>query len=221
MHEIYRTIGLSSELLAAILATVFYYKYKHTGFKYMLWVLWLIVLAEFSGHFYQELGIYFEDDNGVKYNSYIFNVLYFFVYPLLFLIYYKSLKTSNYRKTIVVFFILFLIISIINWAFIQNILTSWSKYPDVAGSLFLTICIIFYFIELLRSDKIIRFQRSIPFWISVGLLIYYTATIPFNVVADSLKFGDAAQRKMFLINYVLSIAMYLIFSFGFIWSKRE
>ncbi|PID69626.1 MAG: hypothetical protein CSA39_01180 [Flavobacteriales bacterium] len=221
MLDIYRTIGLYSEILAAILATVFYFKYKNTGFRYIIWVLWLIVLAELLGLFHAELGLYYEDEKGIKYNSFIFNILYFLVYPMLFLIYYKSLSTSNYKKIIVLFFVLFLIVSIINWVFIQDILTAWSKYPDVLGSLFLTICIIFYFIELLQSEKIIRFQRSVPFWINVGLLVYYTSTIPFTVVADSLKFGDATQRKLYLINYVLSIAMYVIFSFGFIWSKRD
>lgn len=221
MLQPFITIGLITEILAAVLATVFYYKYKNLGFKHMLWILWLIVIVELLAKYHKELGLYYVGEDGLKYNSFLYNLLYLIVYPLFYLIYYKTLETKKYKNTIKIFFVIFLIVTAVNWIFIQDILTSWSKYPNVVGSLFLTICIIFFFIELLQSEKIIKFQRSVPFWVSVGLLIYYTSTIPFSVVADSLAIGGEAQKKLFLINYILSITMYLIFSFGFIWSRRD
>lgn len=221
MLEPYMYAVLISEIIAAIFGAIYYFKYKNTSFKYLLIVLWLIVIIETLGAFYIEWHIYYIDENGVKYNLALFNLLYLIVYPVFYYIYYNTLKTNKYRTMIKVFFVGFILISLINWAFIQNFFTENSKYPDIIGSLFLTICIIFYFIELLRSEKIIRFQRSVPFWISIGLLIYYTSTIPFLVVKDSYALADGARLKMFLINHILAIAMYLIFTFGFIWSKKE
>ncbi len=222
MLDPYKSAVLYSEIIAAILGTIFYYKYKNTAFKYVLFVLWFIVISETLGHFYRELHLYYTDEKGVKYNWWIFNVLYTIVYPVLYLIYYKTLLTKKFRICIVIFIVIFLLTSLINWVFLESFFTGSSKYPDIIGSLFLTICIIFYFVELLQSEKIISFQKSIPFWISVGLLIYHTSIIPFSVVKDTYALlSDEAIKKMFLINYILAIAMYCIFSFGFIWSRKE
>ncbi|HBK70184.1 MAG TPA: hypothetical protein DDZ39_00755, partial [Flavobacteriaceae bacterium] len=110
----------------------------------------------------------------------------------------------------------------INWVFFQHLFTENAVYPRIIGSIFLTICVIFYFIELLQSDKIISFHRLVPFWISVGLLVFYTSTIPFTVVQNSYMLSnDNAVLKIFIIKLILATAMYLIFAFGFIWSKKE
>lgn len=212
---------LFSEIIAAIFGTIYFFKYKNTSFRHILIVLWLIVFIETLGVFKIIENSSYLDKNDIKYNLALYNFLYLIVYPAFFSIYYKTLQTTKYRNTIKIFFVLFILVSAINWIYIQDFFTEWSKYPDILGSLFLTICIIFYFIELLQSEKIIRFQKSVPFWISVGLLIYYTSTIPFIVVQNTYALADASLQNMYLINHILAIAMYLIFTFGFIWSKEE
>lgn len=221
MLEPYKNAVLYSEIIAAVFATVFYFKYKNTSFKYVLFVLWFIVFIETLGRFHEELHLYYTDENGVKYNWWLHNVLYIVVYPIFYYMYYKILQTKKYRLIIKIFFIVFALTSIINWSFFESFYNGSRTYPIIIGSACLTICVIFYFIELLKSEKIIRFHRSVPFWISIGLLIYYTSTIPFSVVRNSYALADAALKKMFLINYILAIAMYLIITFGFIWSKKE
>ncbi|MET2983671.1 hypothetical protein [Aureibaculum conchae] len=221
MLKFYMHAVLISEIIAAIFGTIYYFKYKNTPFKYFLIVLWLIVITEIIGAFYIEWNIYYMDENGVKYNLGLYNLLYIIVYPIFYYIYYKALETKKYRNAIKIFFLSFIVISIINWIFIQDFLTEYSKYPDIIGSLFLTICVIFYFIELLQSEKVIRFHRSVSFWLSVGLLVYYTSIIPFTVVVNNYALADKALQKMFLINHILAIAMYSVFTFGFIWSKKE
>ena len=212
---------LISEIIAAFFGTIYYSKYRNTSFKYLLFVLWLIVIVEIVGSFYVEWNIYYMDESGVKYNLGLYNLLYLIVYPAFYFIYFKALHNKRHRNAIKVFFVCFIIISLINWVFIQNFFTEYSKYPDIIGSIFLTICVIFHFIELLKSEKIIRFHRSISFWISVGVLIYYTSNIPFTVVVNTYAIADITVQKIFLINHILAVAMYLIFTFGFIWSKKE
>ena len=150
------------------------------------------------------------------------NILSFILFPAYYFMYYKTLKTEKYQSTIKLFLIVFIIIYIINWVFFQHLFTENAVYPRIIGSIFLTICVIFYFIELLQSDKIISFHRLVPFWISVGLLVFYTSTIPFTVVQNSYMLSnDNAVLKIFIIKLILATAMYLIFAFGFIWSKKE
>jgi len=222
MLDPYKQAVLFSEILAAIFGAIFYFKYKNTAFKYIFFILWLIVITEILGYFYKELHLYYTNENGVKYNLFLYNILSLILFPAYYFMYYKTLKTERYQSIIKLFIIVFLIIYIGNWVFFQHFFTENPLYPRIIGSIFLTICIVFYFIELLQSDKIISFHRLVPFWISVGLLIFYTSTIPFTVVQNSYMLSnDNAVLKIFIIKLILATAMYLIFAFGFLWSKKE
>jgi hypothetical protein len=222
MLDPYRQAVLFSEIIAAILSVVFYFKYKNTAFKYILYILWLIVIKETLGYFHKELHLYYTDENDIKYNLWMGNILSFILFPAYYFMYLKTFKTERYQLIIKLFLVIFLIIQLINWVFFQHLFTENAVYPRIIGSIFLTICVIFYFIELLQSDKIISFHRLVPFWISVGLLVFYTSTIPFTVVQNSYMLSnDNAVLKIFIIKLILATAMYLIFAFGFIWSKKE
>lgn len=222
MLEPYKNAVLYSEIIAAIFSTIFYFKYKNTAFKYVLFVLWLIVIKETLGYFHKELHLYYTDENEIKYNLWMGNVLSLVLFPAYYFMYLKTLKTERYKSAIKLFILSYILVYIINWVFFQNFFTENALFPRILGSLFITITVILYLIELLRSDKIISFHRLVPFWISVGLLIFYTSTIPFTVIQNSYMLSvEAVIKKVFIIKLVLASAMYLIFAFGFIWSKKE
>ncbi len=211
------------ELAAAITGTLYLYKYKHTPLKYFLFLLWYITLTEFTGWYVSSNNItslMFFDKNGKAYNLWMHNVLRIITFSTLYYIYFKSVSTKKFRQWIKIFLVSYIVLSIINWSFIQSFIFEWSEIPKIAGSLFLIISILFYFIELLRSEKIIVFQKMLLFWISVGLLLFYTGTIPFVIKWNGYMLFKGVH-KLFLINIVLAILMYLIFTFGFIWSKKE
>ena len=210
-----------SELLAAIIGTIYFYKYKHTHLKYFLYILWHIVLTEFTGWYsshYDVLGFF--DETGRHYNLWMYNLMYFIYFPVILWMYSKSIKRLVFVKWIKLFILFYVLISIINWLFIQDFRYEWSELPDVAGTLFLAISIIFYFIELLKSDKIITYHKKLLFWISVGLLIFHTGTLPFTIKITGYALLDGIHN-LFLIVWILAIIMYLLFAFGFIWSDKE
>jgi len=210
-----------SELLAAIAGTIYFYKYKNTVLKYLLYLLWYITLTEFSAWFASINDILgFFDEKGIHYNLWFYNLLRPITFLTLFFIYFKSVKTKTYQLWIKIFTIIYILILIINWTFIQNFAFEMSETPKIAGSIFLIILIVFYFIELLKSDKIVIFHMTLQFWISVGLLLYYSGTIPFALKWNGYMLIPGIH-KLFLINTILALAMYLIFTFGFIWSKKE
>ena len=221
--EIIREFVKYSELISAVAGTIYFYKYKTTSLKYFLLLLWFITIVEFTVSYVSSNHIkvlLFFDSNGQQYNLWFYNLLRIVTFLTLFFIYFKTIKTMKYKRMILFFGLTYSIILIINWSIIQNFFYEMSEIPRVMGSLFLIITILFYFIELLRSDKIILFHKTLLFWISVGLLFYYSGTIPF-----SLKFNGymliPGIHKLFLINTILAILMYLTFTFGFIWSKKE
>lgn len=219
--ELISDFVIYSELIAAITGTIFFYKYGKTPLKFLLFLLWYITLTELIGWYAMENKEFgFTHDNGYYYISWMYNLLRIVTFLTLFLIYSKYLKTKVFKKWITIFAIVYVLISIINWSFIQSFIWEKSEAPKIVGSILLIISIIFYFIELLRSEKLLVFHKLLLFWVSVGLLLFYTGTIPF-----SLKYNGYAlipgTHKLFLIVYILAITMYLLFTFGFIWSRKE
>ena len=219
--DTFRNFIIFSELLAAIVGTIYFYKYKHTPLKHFLYLLWYITLTEFTGWYTSKKNVLvFFDENGIDYNHWLYNLLYFVFFNVILYIYLKSVKKNNHKLWIKIFIISYIITSIINWSLIQNFVFEVSELPYVTGSIFLIISIVFYFIQLLKSEEIKTFHKELLFWISIGLLIFHSGTIPF-----SLKYNDYALipdiHKLFMIIYVLSLSMYLLFTFGFIWSKKE
>lgn len=208
------------ELISAVVGTIYFYKYRHTSLKYFLFLLWYITLTEFLGSISinNEILVVF-DKNGVKYNYWMFNLLYFILFNTVYMTYLQFIAHPKQKTFIKFFMVFYIIISIINWTFIQNFLYEMSEIPFVIGSILLIIIIIFYFIQLLKSNKIIAFHKDLLFWISVGLLIFHSGTIPF-----SIKYNGYALlpkiHNLFLIIYILSICMYILFTFGFIFSNK-
>jgi len=219
--ETFRSLIPFSELLAAIIGTFYFYKYRHTPLRYFLYLLWYITITEFTGSYASKNNVLvFFDENGIDYNYWLYNLLYIVFFIVILVIYLRSIKNSVQKKIIKYFILIYILISIINWSFIQNFLFEMSTLPFVLGSIFLIISVIFYFIQLLKSEKIKTFHKELLFWISIGLLLFHAGTIPF-----ALKLNDYVLipgiHKLFLIIYVLAISMYLVFTFGFIWSKKH
>lgn len=219
--ENFRNFTLFSELIAAILGTIFFYKYKNTPLRYFLFMLWYINITEFTSWYSAKNNVLlFYDEKGSKYSLWMYNLLYTIFYPVVLLIYYRMIDNLKFKNWILSFTIIYLIISIINWSFVQSFIYEWSETPDITGSAFLGVAIIFYFIELLKSNSIIIYHKKLLFWISVGLLIHHIVTIPFQ-----LKVTEYAMKNyihsLFLIIWISSFIMYLLFIFGFIWSNKE
>jgi hypothetical protein len=209
-----------SELLAAIAGSIYYFKYKHTVLKYFLFLLWYITITELISWYGSVNDVFGFYKDGLLYRTWLYNLLRIVTFSSLFYIYFKYLKNDLFKKWIKLFAFVYIIITILNWILWQHFLFERSETPRIIGTIFLIITIIFYFIELLRSDKIVIFYRMLLFWISVGLLLYYSGTLPFVLKWNGYMLLPGIH-KLFLIVYILAIIMYLTFTFGFIWSKKE
>ena len=208
---------LYSEIIAALFATIFYKKFVKTPLKYLLIILWLIVFTEQFGSMMGEKKIWLYMG---KYNYWLYNIM-FPIWKLLYLfIFYKTLENLKFKSWVKKFMIIMCIAVVINWVFLEKFLTDLESYSRIIGALFIVIAAVFYLIELLRSDKIVIFHKKLIFWISIGLLIFYSGTIPFIIVQNYYSDFDYVHNT-YLIIYILGTIMYLTFTFGFIWSKKE
>ncbi|PQJ68510.1 hypothetical protein [Polaribacter butkevichii] len=192
----------------AIVAVSFFKKYKLPYFKYFLgYVITVIVfeyivqLANFYGH--ATKGIY--------------NIYTFFEYNLVALIYFKLTKETVSHKWIKYLMILFNIIYLFSFIFkrIQD-------YTVLLGALIVCLFMVFYLKELLKSDRIISFEKSLPFWITIAFLLYYLTSLPFYtwlyvIGIESKKDGIT----LFKVQRIIIILTHFCFIAGLIWSSKE
>jgi len=206
-----RDLALYSEYLSAIVAIVFFYKYKNTRLRYFTLILVYIALNDLYGGYLR--------DSGFEYNYIIYNIYNVISFSFYFLLYRKHLKTKRYQKVVLLFLLTYLLSFMIN-GFFQNYITQLQTIPYIIASIFLVISIIFYFIEILNSEKVLKVNKNLLFWISIGLFLFNIGIIPFRIIVNSFS-NSTAINYLFLIKFILVIVMNLCFMIGFIWSNKE
>ncbi|WP_343328769.1 hypothetical protein [Polaribacter staleyi] len=195
-------------LSTAIVGMFFLKKYSSPYFKYFLgYVITVVVfdlmarVVNFYG--YPTLGLY--------------NIYTFFEYNLVALIYFKLTKEAVSHNCIKYLMIFFNIIYLFSFIF-----KPIEKYTVLFGALIVCLFMVFYLKELLQSDKIINFQKSLPFWITIAFLLYYLTTIPFYT---ALYVTGIESRKegvmLFNVQRIIIILTHFCFIGGLIWSSKE
>lgn len=202
------------ELITAIIASVFYKKYSGSFLKYFLIMLWLI--------FFVEALIWTLKRNGIiLQNNFIYNVITSLQYVFYFLLYYKTLTNMVYKKWIMRFLIGFVISVIINFLWAQKLTVTavFHSYTFTIGAIFLIVTIGLFLIEILNTEKVLYFTRYLMFWISIGLLVFYTGIIPF-IISLNLLPAMLSTDSLTIIFITLNLLMYSCFSLGFILSNK-
>ncbi len=207
-----RDIALYSEYISAIVAILFFSKYKNTQLKYFAFILTYVALNELLGGYLRDSGVL--SNNYIIYN--IYNVI---TFSYFFLLYRNHLEKKIYKKIVMAFFVIYLLAVLIN-GFFQNYLTQNQVVPYILAAVFLIVSIIFYFIEILNSQKVLYVNKNLLFWISIGLFLYYIGIIPFRIITNSFASADS-HNYLFLIKFILVAVMNSCFIIGFIWSNKK
>lgn len=155
--------------------------------KLFVGYLWLVVAVETIGfypayNFFTDFshmpgvkGTLFEKNNWL-YN--IYNVIKFAIFYIFFIAQLQNYKSKTLYKWITIFFV---VSAVINFLFTDVFFNRGSAYTYITGSLILMSIIFVYYIELLKSDRILDFYKSLPFYISVGLLLWHVTITPLYI----------------------------------------
>jgi hypothetical protein len=190
------------QYVSLLVAILFYKMYKNYTF-YKFFVIYLIYTIVFD----ILAKTIFEFNNISLFNYYTFFEFNFFA-----LIYYALIKE---KSTLIFIKILIIIFNAIY--FISFIYDDLIKYTVLIEGIFNSVFIILYFKELLNSDNILNYKKLLPFWISVGFLLFYLTSIPFFTLLYS---GFFSSRIMFPILYSLIIVFHLCFIYGLVTCKK-
>ncbi|MFY7810998.1 MAG: hypothetical protein ACOVQ2_04630 [Flavobacterium sp.] len=209
--ELFGNILVLLEFTTAIVATIYYWKYKNGFIKYLLFYLWYIILHEVACTVAKEFNL-------MK-NSYMLSNLFQFITFTFFLLLYNSeILTQRNRKLLKYFFIIYITSFVLN-CLNENVFNVPFANTFILGSVFITTSTILYFIDLLNSDLILKTTKLIMFWISIALFIQYTPLIPFKVV-EKYYYDSINIPTLYLSKYILVFLTNIAFLIGFIWSQK-
>lgn len=216
------------EILAAVVGLVLYNKYKHTAAKYFIWFLVYLTICDFSGnyvHYIKDDGMFSFLEDTIFTSNFWWSTLYWKIGAILFFGFYynKILKEKTFKK----------IIKYSSWFFLAfsvgYILSHWEDYfirffpiISILGAVIIFLCTVFYFIEILQSDRILTFYRSLNFYISFAIFIWWLIITPlvfYDIYNSHLDWNFIFLKWEIYLS--ANIIMYLTFTFALIWCKPE
>lgn len=232
INEYYTVLTKLVEIMAAITGLFLLKKYKHTAAKYFIYFLLYVVFIELVGAYTKYLN-YFGFlgniknviDKTVFRQNYWWYTIFWSIGSMLFYAFYyhKILKSKVFKKVIKYSAIIFLTISVsIILKDVDGFFVGRPYAITLMGAVIVLLCVLFYFIEMLYSDKILTFYRSFNFYVTVTIFIWWLATVPLSFYQNFFNIEDPDYillRKVILLSS--NILMYSSFTFALIWCRPQ
>lgn len=219
----------------AVFTGLFYFKnYKETPTKYFIYFLIFIAFADtVSGYTtlvkYNKplsflIGTRFEKNHWLATLAWDVGATLFYA-----LYFYKILKNVLVRRIIkylgIAFFLFSMGTIVLNW---DLFFVEFFKSIEVVGAAIILFCCIMYFVEILQSEDILNFYKSMSFYIASTIFIWWLVITPvsFYDVYFTYQVGSQDRDWDFYklrhqIYLVANIFMYLTFTFAFIWCQPK
>lgn len=224
----YRILTYSTEILAALTGIIFYKKYKFSNAKYFIWFLAYLAICEFLGGYNR----YVRDDKFLNFlkgslieeNYWWFTIFWKIGAILFFSFYYQRILSGPKFKFIIKYsgysFLVFSIIYILlNW---EDYFVQFFPIISILGAVIIFLCTAFYFYEILNSERILTFYKSIHFYISAAIFIWWLIITPLVFYDIYMSNGD--WNFIFLrwqIYLLANLVMYSTFTFALIFCKPQ
>ena len=202
------------ELAAAVTGFIYWKKLKKNYYKWFPVYLAIIAACEFIGYLLKL--------KAIAGNKELYS---YFVIPLEFLffhwMYYKTFGKKG--KTVVLICSALYLLSFVAENFIiQGTNLFFFSLSYSIGNITLLVLIIIYFLDLMKSQRIIVFYKDLFFWINSGLVLFYLGTFPYYGLFNFLvKENYDIFIGLTWAMVILDLLMYLFFIIGFIWSKQK
>ncbi|TRO65189.1 hypothetical protein [Christiangramia sabulilitoris] len=111
---------------------------------------------------------------------------------------------------------LFVVYSIVCFSTFGDFLYDYDISVIILSAFFIMICIGAYYYDILTSDKILKFNKDVVFFISVGILIYQLCIIPIQIYTSyfNTENPDFIHFYATVLRYG-NIFLYSTFAIGF------
>jgi len=208
------SIAYYSEWIAAVTATVCFFKYKHLPIRTILLLLWITVIAESAAIVWIKLGH--------TSNHWIYNIYAFCFYVIIYKMVYDYIIDVRRKKIVLLLSVLFFIGGTVRFLFIPRA-TDFLIHVNNAGMLLLVVLLLYYAIDLLKSDRPLNLKKQLELFIFSGYLFFGISFIPLSIFVFGAE-ESVSKRAISIfsdIQRIIVVIMYLIFTFGFIWTRPQ
>ena len=216
LDNIFRSQGWASYLFlfAAIMGLTQFRRFKTFSSRLFILAFAYCAVSDF-------LSLLYGRTWGEGYNSIVFNISYVVTFATLFYFFYTHLKSQRFRFFIKVMFGVYILLVAMDLFFLNlNYHEEYQIWPYVVGGTTVLISILFYFYEVMNSEKLVALERNLIFWISVGYFFYFLAKVPF-VVKKNLYITDSDYYYMFKLNDIMTVILCTSLIIGFLWSRNQ
>lgn len=178
---------------------------KKQGYVQLTFVYLLILLLTFLA------SIYSANMAKLKNNLFIFHIATPLEFTVLALLYRKMICNKRVKKVISFFIPLFLVFSFFSAVFLQP-LTSNNSNTIILASVIIILLVLFFLRETLLLQQVTFLHRFPMFWISVGLLFYYTGGLIIEGMLNyMISHSMDLARRVFMIGYVFKYLLFILF----------
>lgn len=232
LDKYYAIINFAIVFLPAIIGLLLYKKYKNSLVKYFIWFCVYVSLVEIIGaypkfineleslNFLNEL---LKDSLFVNSNWW-YLIFWNFAGALFYAFYFYNLINNSRFKIIIKYLsLVFVCIFIIYFIKTTKIIPFDSNtFLTILSAILIVTTVLIYFVDLLKSDKLLSVFRTMSFYIGAIILLWHLITNP-------LKFYDMYFNRTDLdfaiMNALIFLGcntiMYVTFSIALIWCKPQ
>lgn len=159
-------------------------------------------------------------------NHILYNFFNLFYYNFCLLSVYTLLKTKRYKKIVLLFVVLFSLFWALNLALLQKF-DIFNSYSFILSCIFLCFSCLFYFIEIIKADFIIKIIKEPIFFIVSGFLFFSFLTAVIYTLHEYFAYKNSSKdlyRQVFnLTMEVGNVVLYLLLGIAFViqWKKQK
>lgn len=202
-----------------VIAVLRYRRYFDTPLKYLPILIAYTFFNELLGYFIKYSDSFALFASRLSANELIYNVFSIVFFSYFYYTYWKIVPSEKSKNQIKWVSILVLVAYTLS-AFLQNPLTINLFYANAIGSWVLLFIIYQYFKNLKPPPNIKVDRYNLMFWISVGLVVFYTI-FPFLFLIGYVRLDVWEKYGLKTVLQILIVIMYALFIIGFIISRRR
>ncbi len=198
-------------LLPAIVAG-FKWKWMDNPQRYFSVMLWCIVLISFSG----EAWVRTTGESNLPF----FHVYILVEYLLLMQVFRLLFAGAVGKRFWAVLAIGFAVVWVINILAGEG----WWGFPDYIRALeaiIILVVVSLWFRKMLREKKVLQPERTFPFWMFAGLLLFFSGNFLLFIFPKFLiNTGKEVFEAIWIVNAILNILLYTLYTIALLWVRR-
>jgi len=226
--EYYSLLTRILEFIAAITGILYYRKFKNTKVKYFIWFLIWVVIVELIGgytHYLRDLNLFhYIEGTLFEKNSWWFTLAWT-TSSTLFYSWFLGVKLDSLFLKRVLKFSCAIYLAILLWSliFYFNDFFKARPMPLVIGNvIIILLSSIFYLYEILNTDRILTFYKSIYFYVAAIIFVWWLISTPLSFfdVYNTTSDWDYVVLK-WTVRLSVNTFMYLGFAVALIVTRPE